>query len=92
MDPVLSIREYLEYVVARLFTHHEACGISHKAKDGRHFFSICLNQDDAGRVIGRNGRTINAIRSLALASAEKHGLRVSVVLDDPLAEVRRGND
>lgn len=92
MDPVLSIREYLEYVVARLITHHEACGISHEAKDGSHFFSICLHQDDAGRVIGRNGRTINAIRSLALASAEKHGLRVSVDLDDPLAEVRRGND
>lgn len=82
MDPGLAIREYLEYVVARLITHPEAAGVSHEEKDGRHFFRIRLHPEDAGRVIGRNGRTITAIRSLAAASAEKHGLRIIVDLEE----------
>ena len=85
MDPGLAILEYLEYVVVRLITRPEAAGVTHKEKDGRHFFHICVHPDDAGRVIGRNGRTIGAIRSLALASAEKHGIRVTVDLEDSLA-------
>lgn len=86
MDPVLAIREYLEYVVVRLITHPQKAGVSHEERDGRHFFRIHLHPDDAGRVIGRNGRTIGAVRSLALASAEKHGLRITVDLEDPLAD------
>jgi predicted RNA-binding protein YlqC (UPF0109 family) len=86
MDPGLAIREYLEYVVARLITHPETAGVSHEEKDGRHFFRIRLHPEDAGRVIGRNGRTISAIRSLASASAEKHGLRIVVDLEDPLED------
>lgn len=84
MDPVLAIREYLEYVVVRLIAHPEDAGVSHEEKGGRYFFRIQLHSDDAGRIIGRNGRTIAAIRSLALASAEKHGLRIAVELKDPL--------
>lgn len=92
MDPGLAIREYLEYVVVRLITRPESAGVSHDERDGRHFYRIRLHQDDAGRVIGRNGRTIGAIRSLALASAEKHGLRVTVDLEDPLEDGSRERD
>jgi predicted RNA-binding protein YlqC (UPF0109 family) len=86
MDPGLAILEYLDYVVMRLITKPEAAGVTHEERDGRHFFHIRVHPDDAGRVIGRNGRTIVAIRSLALASAEKLGLRITVDLEDPLAD------
>ncbi len=86
MEPVLAIREYLEYVVVRLILHPEEAGVSHEENDGRHLFRIRLHPDDAGRVIGRNGRTIAAIRCLALASAEKHGLRIAVELDEPVCD------
>lgn len=89
MDPGIAIREYLEYVVVRLITLPQEAGVSHVEKAGRHFFLIRLHPDDAGRVIGRNGRTIAGIRSLAQASAEKHGLRVTVDLEDPLADCGR---
>ena len=52
-------------------------------KDGeRHLYRIRLHPDDAGRVIGKNGKTIGAIRSLAIASAQRHGISVDVELDD----------
>lgn len=84
MEPSLALREFLEYVVFRLITRPEEAGVTHEEKDGRHFFLIRLHSDDAGRVIGRNGRTIGAIRSLVLAAAEKQRLRVQVEIDDPI--------
>ena len=89
MEPSLAIREFLDYVVVNLITRPEDAGVSHEERDGRHFFRIRLHPDDAGRVIGRNGKTIGAIRSLVLASAEKHGLRVNVDIEGPL-EARAG--
>lgn len=39
---------------------------------------IRVAADDRGKIIGRDGRIIKAIRALAAASAEKSGTRVSV--------------
>ena len=38
--------------------------------------------DDLGRVIGRQGRTANAIRTVAIAAAKKHGERIQVEILD----------
>jgi predicted RNA-binding protein YlqC (UPF0109 family) len=37
-----------------------------------------MRQSDIGRLIGKGGGTIKAIRDLAQASAEKHGHKVGV--------------
>jgi predicted RNA-binding protein YlqC (UPF0109 family) len=42
-----------------------------------------MAQDDFGRVIGRNGQTIEAIRTLAGSVAQRQGLTVSVDVIDP---------
>ena len=36
-------------------------------------FRLQLRQSDVGRVIGRNGQTIRAIRALLSSSAARHG-------------------
>ena len=41
-------------------------------------FRLVLEQADVARVIGRNGMTASAIRSLAKAAGEKHGIKVVV--------------
>ncbi len=41
-------------------------------------FRLILEKSDVARLIGRNGMTASAIRSLAKASGEKHGLKVIV--------------
>lgn len=42
------------------------------------FADINVNQDDVGKVIGRQGRTIKSLRTLARALGAKHGVRVEV--------------
>lgn len=42
---------------------------------------IFVNQDDLGRVIGKNGRIANAIRTIAYASASRDGKKITINID-----------
>jgi len=46
--------------------------------------TISVDQNDMGRIIGRGGKIISAIRELVKVKAIKAGKRVKVVLKDPL--------
>jgi predicted RNA-binding protein YlqC (UPF0109 family) len=41
-------------------------------------YELRMNPSDVGRIIGREGVTINAIRSLLTAGSAKKGLRCSL--------------
>jgi hypothetical protein len=53
--------------------------------DGTTIYELRLHPDDVGKIIGRQGMTINAIRALLLAGSAKKGLRCSleIVEDNP---------
>ena len=42
---------------------------------------IMVNEEDKGRVIGKNGRIINAIKTIAYATASKSGKKIDVTID-----------
>lgn len=62
-------------------------------EEGR-FIEIELNPDDMGRVIGKSGRTINAIRTLIKAAAIRTGERVTVdvIEEDDMDDDEDGDD
>lgn len=51
-------------------------------EDGAILVEIRVNEEDAGKVIGRQGRVIKAIRTLARAAASRSGVPVDVELID----------
>ncbi|MEC4176699.1 KH domain-containing protein [Adlercreutzia sp. R7] len=53
-----------------------------EAEDGAVVVEIRVAADDAGKVIGRQGRVIKAIRTLARAAASRSGKLVDVELID----------
>jgi predicted RNA-binding protein YlqC (UPF0109 family) len=92
MEAALAIQEFIEYVVIQLIDHPEDAAVIHEAdEDGgnHHEYWLRLNQEDVGRVIGRNGSTIAAIRSLAMAAAQKNDLRVAVEIEEDEEEAAR---
>ena len=82
MEAGLAIHDFLEYVVVKLIDHPGEASVLHEMSGERHLYKIRLHPDDAGRVIGKGGKTISAIRSLAIASAQLNGIRVDVELDE----------
>lgn len=53
-----------------------------ETEDGNIMVEIRVAADDAGKVIGRQGRVIKAIRTLARAAASRSGKLVDVELID----------
>ena len=72
------MQEFLEYVVKGLVQHPEAVSVTPVERAGATIYELRLNPSDVGQIIGRQGVTINAIRSLLLVGSAKKGLRCSV--------------
>ena len=81
------MQEFLEYVVKGLVQHPDAVSITPVQRDSVTIYELRLHPQDVGQVIGRQGATIKAIRSLLLAGSAKKGLRCSVEIieDKPAA-------
>ena len=69
------MQEFLEFVVKGLVQHPEEVTVTPAERSGVTVYELRLNPADAGRVIGRQGTTINAIRSLLMAGSAKKNLR-----------------
>ncbi len=79
------MQEFLEYVVKGLVQHPDAVSVTPVERGGATVYELRLEPSDVGKIIGRQGVTINAIRSLLLAGSAKKGIRCSVeiVEDQP---------
>jgi len=75
------MRYFLELVLGRLVTHPDEVDVEETGDDRGSLFRIRVNPEELGRIIGRNGRTIEAIRSL-LNAASRDGRRVFVEVED----------
>jgi uncharacterized protein len=77
------MQPFLEYVIKGLVPNSDAVVIVPVEREGSTVYQIRLNQSEMGKIIGREGQTINVIRSLLQAGASRKGLRCSVdVLDE----------
>jgi len=78
------MQAFLEYVVKGLVSNPQEVAIQPVVRDNSTIYELRLNPGDVGKVIGRQGMTINAIRSLLQAGSAKKGLRASleIVEDD----------
>ena len=72
------MQAFLEYVVKGLVDRPEVVNVTPVVKDTMTIYELRLHPDDVGKIIGRQGITINAIRSLLLAGSAKKGLRCTV--------------
>jgi len=72
------MQAFLEYVVKGLVENPEAVTVTPVERAGMTMYELRLHAKDVGRVIGRQGMTINAIRSLLLAGSAKKGLRCTL--------------
>lgn len=77
---VQSIGKYLMTVVTPLIKQPEQAQLRVAQSDNGEMvrFRLVLEQADVARVIGRNGMTASAIRSLAKSAGEKSGVKVVV--------------
>ena len=72
----------VEAVARGLADKPDAVRVTERDARGQVFIELTMAPGDMGRVIGRQGRTAQAVRTLANAAAELDGARVSVDFRD----------
>jgi len=80
------MKDFLEYVVKGLVEHPEVVSVTPVDRTGLTIYELRLHPDDVGRVVGRKGNTINALRTLLLAGSAKVGQRCSVEIVEERTE------
>ena len=72
------MKEFLEFVIRYLVEFPDEVIITESPSGNTTVFRLVMRQSDVGRVIGRNGQTIQAIRALLSSSAARHGQKATL--------------
>lgn len=77
------LKKLLEYIVKEIVSEPKKVKVEETAEaDGTVHLTLSVAAEDMGTVIGKQGRTIVAIRSLLKTAAAKGGERVFVELEE----------
>jgi uncharacterized protein len=72
------VKEVLEYVARHLVDDPDAVEVTQEEGERSVVLRLKVAPDDMGKVIGKRGRTVRAIRSLVRAAASRQGLSTMV--------------
>lgn len=79
----MSVEDLLAYLARGLVDHpDEVCVERFDEDDGAILLELSVAEDDYGKVIGRGGRTAQALRTVLRASAEGQEHRVLIDIVD----------
>ena len=77
------MKELLTYLVRQLVDEPDEVGVEeYEDDDGTLVYELSVAEDDYGKVIGRGGRTANALRLVVKAAAARENRRVLVDIVD----------
>ena len=74
------MKNLLTFLLIHLVGHPEDVKVEENESDYSTEYGISVNQEDIGRVIGKNGRIIQAIRTLVKVRAIKEHRKIMVHL------------
>ncbi|HLI26333.1 MAG TPA: KH domain-containing protein [Chloroflexota bacterium] len=72
------MKELVEYVARGVVEHPEKVTVTEIPHRPGVLYEIEVAPEDTGKIIGRQGRMINALRLLTKAAATRQGVRVNV--------------
>ena len=70
-----KMKEAVEKIIKALVDNADAVEVREEAGDRSTVISVRVAEGDMGRIIGREGRTIKAIRSILYGASQKYGKR-----------------
>lgn len=82
-------KEFLEYVVKSLVDNPDKVEIKRTVDEMGVLLSLTVDAEDMGKVIGRQGNTAKAIRTLLRVVGMKNEARVNLKVNEPEGGIRK---
>ena len=76
------LRAVVEVVARALVDHPESVRVTEVERRGMIVLELTTAPGDMGKIIGRQGRTAAALRTLVAVTAERHGKRAQLDIRD----------
>lgn len=72
------MQEFLAYILRQLVDFPDEVALTRVESGKKTTFHVRMRQSDVGKVIGKHGHTIIAIRNLLAAGAARHGEKAAL--------------
>jgi predicted RNA-binding protein YlqC (UPF0109 family) len=72
------MKEFVEYIVKHLVDQPDSVSIEEIQQEDRFVVTIRVAQSDIGKIIGKQGRTVIALRTLTAAVGKKTGRKADI--------------
>lgn len=79
---VSPLRAVVEVVVRALVDKPDSVRVTETERRGVTILELTTAPNDMGKIIGRQGRTASALRTLVSVTAEKHGKKAQLDIRD----------
>lgn len=74
------MKELVEFIAKAVVTKPDKVVVTEERSEGGVLLKLQVDQEDMGRVIGKQGRVVQAMRTLLRVVAVKEGTRVELVV------------
>jgi len=86
------MKEFIEYIAKNLVDNPDKVVINEVGGSHTLIIELGVDKSDIGKIIGKKGKTINAIRTLLMSVASRNGLRVNLEILEEDKEDDTQND
>ena len=76
------MKQVLEIIIKNIVENQDAVSINEIAEEGKVIYEVKVAEEDMGRVIGRQGKIANSIRTFMKALGAKDKKRVTIEFKD----------
>lgn len=78
-----KMKEFVAYIVKNLVDNPDKVRINEVGGTQTLIIELAVEKSDIGKIIGKKGKTINAIRTLLMSVASRNGIRVNLeIIED----------
>lgn len=77
------MKQLIQFLATSLVDDKDAVCVEETKSDRKVLYSLSVKQDDLGKVIGKKGRTVKAMRILLSALASMQGRQVGLQVLEP---------
>lgn len=79
----MTVKEFLENLIKQIVDNPDEVKIDEVKGQNTTVYELEVHKDDVGKVLGRKGKTVQAVRTLLNAVGRKHGSQTMLEILDP---------